>query len=102
MEMKHGNDNAMTIATIAFAVFGVLVIITGIIFMAATINQTPTVTDTYGNTLSTQANSSQSLVTAIASEEEYSMVPLMLLVVAIFLCVVVFAAWVASRSGISL
>jgi hypothetical protein len=30
------------------------------------------------------------------------MVPLLLIVFAIFLCVVVFAAWVASKTGISL
>jgi glucan phosphoethanolaminetransferase (alkaline phosphatase superfamily) len=101
MEMKHSNDNAMTIATIGFAVFASIVIIAAMVFLAAIVNQSPTVTDTYGNTINAQSNTSQNLVTTISSEEEYSMVPLMLLIVAVFVCVVIFAAWVASKTGIS-
>ena len=101
MEMKHANDNAMTIATLAFTVFASIVVIAAVMFIAAMSNQSPTVTDTYGNTINANSSVSQGLVTTVSSEEEYSMAPLVLIIVAVFLCVVVFAAWVASKSGIS-
>jgi heme/copper-type cytochrome/quinol oxidase subunit 4 len=100
--MKHGNDNAMTIATLGFAVFASVIIIAAVIFIAAMVNQQSATTDTYGNTLTGNSTPSQNLVTSLSSEEEYSMVPLVLLIFTIFLCVVLFAAWVAPQYGISI
>jgi uncharacterized integral membrane protein len=99
--MKRFKNDDGSVATLAFAVFASVIVIASIIFIAAMANQQPTITDTYGNTLSSTSNSSQSLVTAATSEEEYSMVPLIFIIVTVFLCGVIFAAWVASKTGIS-
>ena len=98
--MRFDNDDG-SVATLAFAVFASIVIIASIIFIAAIVDQQPAITDTYGNTLSPTSNSSQSLTTSLVSEEEYSMTPLILIIVAVFLCGIIFAAWVASKTGIS-
>jgi uncharacterized membrane protein YciS (DUF1049 family) len=101
MEMKFKNDEGH-VATLAAAVFAAVIVIAAIIFVAAMANQQPAITDTYGNTLNPTSNTSQSLTASITSQEEYSMVPLIFIIVAIFLCGVIFSAWIAAKTGISL
>jgi H+/Cl- antiporter ClcA len=100
--MIRFNNEDGHVATLAAAVFAAVIVVVAVIFIAVMANQQPTITDTYGNTLNPTSNTSQALTTTMTSEEEYSMVPLLFIIVAVFLCVVVFSAWVVAKTGISL
>jgi hypothetical protein len=99
MEMR--TEYGVTTGEVAFALFGLIVVMVGIVFIAALSNQQSAITDTYGNTLNPTSNTSQNLVTSIAATEESSAVPLILIGCVVFLCMVLFIAWAASKSGIS-
>jgi len=98
--MRRLDENAMSIGDIAFGVFALFVIITGIAYVALLSSQQPPITDSYGNSASNITNSSQGLVTNMTGIEEGSAIPLLLVASAIFICAVLFIAWLASKSGI--
>lgn len=96
------NNAASTIAGVAFGLFCLFAVIAAIIYIAAISTQQSPITDTYGNTLSPTTNNTQETVTALANTGESSVVPLLLLAGVVFVCAVLFLAWVVSKSGISI
>ena len=96
------NEHAMSISDIAFGLFALFLIISGIIYVAVLTIQQPPISDTYGNQFTNITNSSQSSATNLTAIEERSSIPILLLASAVFICAVIFVAWVVSKSGIHL
>lgn len=95
--MRSFSSDGFAVGEIAFGVFCLFVTIAGIIFMASLNAHAIPVTDSYGNTYSPTTNQSLGPATDMTSVEETSMVPLIIIAGAVFLCFVVFLMWVASR-----
>jgi hypothetical protein len=104
LEMKRckvENDFAATVGAVAFGIFCLFAVIAGIVYIASLNNQAIPVSDSYGTGLDANSTAAKAAVIAMTAEEEASATPLLLLAGAIMVCVVVFVAWVASKTGIS-
>ena len=96
--MKHQNDDAMGMGEITFAVFCVIAVLTGVIYIIAVANSNPQITDTFGETIAPNASASQDIVVSIQNTGASAIVPLILIVGIIALCAVIFLLWTASKN----
>ena len=90
-------DKDMNLGAIIFGVFCVFVLGAGLFYVAGVSHNQPTYTDTYGNTLSEQTNSSINASEPTLVAGESSVVPLILIVGAVFVCCVVFLMWLVAK-----
>jgi len=95
--IKKSNDNAMTVAAIAFGVFCLFVVVAGIIFIVSVTSQSPQITDTYGTAPSPITNTSRNLVTNETATAGNAMIPIILIGGVVLLIAVLFAFWVFSK-----
>lgn len=87
----------MTIPEAGFAVFLIFIFVVGFAFLVAIMaeNDSPLV-DTYGNTQNEVTNSTHQVGEDLFQNESLT-VPLILIVSVVFLVMVLFAIWLASR-----
>jgi hypothetical protein len=86
------------IGGIAFGLFCVFVVGCGVFYIAAQSQTQPVYTDTYGNTLTQQTNDTMNASSVAMSTGESSVLPLILIVGAIFVCCVIFLIYLASKA----
>jgi hypothetical protein len=87
----------MNIGAIAFGVFCVFVVGCGLFYVAGVSSEQPAIVDTYGNTMSQSTNDTHNATAIPVTTGETSIVPLLLLVGAVFACCVVFMLYLASK-----
>ena len=97
------NSSAMGIPEASFGLFCVVVAIAGFIFLVSLMqSHNDPIVDTYGNTQSDITNDTQQVSMDVLQTGSSSIIWLVLIVAAVFLCMVVFAFWVASKAGLSI
>ena len=97
--MKHSNDSAMSLGGIAFGMFCLVAAIAAGIYIITFNSSQPVVTDTYGNTIGSTANTSQQLVTNLTSAAgDGALTPLVLIAVVMLLIGCIAAIWIASKT----
>jgi hypothetical protein len=95
---KYSNENAMAFNGLMFGLFCLIIMVVGTLFVVSVNSNQTTYTDTYGNTLNPASNSSQNLVTSIATTGSSDVDLIILLGCAIGVIAVIFLFWVASKS----
>ena len=100
--MPVNNDWAQSaIHALIFAAFCGIIMIVGSVYVASLNNTSPTITDTYGNTLTPVSNQSQNLAQVTAVEGDPSLVFLILIIGAIGLCVSLLLALALMKSALT-
>ncbi len=99
IDMKHVDDSAMSLGGIAFGMFCLVSAIVGGIYIISLNSKQPAITDTYGNTIGSTANTSQQLVTNLTyASGDGALTPLILIAVVMLLIGCIVAIWIASKS----
>jgi hypothetical protein len=88
----------MNLGAAVFGVFCLVLVFAGVVFIVSVNAQQTPYTDTYGNTLSSTSNQSQSLVSNITTTGGLqASLPLILIVGAIVVCMIVFCIYLAAK-----
>jgi ABC-type antimicrobial peptide transport system permease subunit len=87
----------MNIGGIAFGVFCVFIVGAGLFYIAGVSTSQPAIVDTYGNAPSQTTNDTIEAATVPITTGETSIVPILLIVGAVFVCCVVFLLYLAAK-----
>ena len=87
----------MNIGGIAFGVFCVFIVGAGLFYIAGVSTSQPSIVDTYGNAPSQTTNDTINATSMPITTGETLIVPLLLLIGAVFCCCVIFIVYLAAK-----